>query len=103
MRGASVEGKRRVLGGSLHTKGDNSLYFLALRNLRNFELATKEISNVSAPWVRLCIRLPSVAWIALLHIHTLRGDSTIAHSVAMVFLRYPEERNELVWLLAFLL
>ena len=44
-------------------------------------------------------------WLGLYDcIYILCGvDSTIAHSVAMVFLRYPEERNELVWLLGFLL
>ena len=54
MRGASEEDQHRVLGGSLHTKGVYRAFFLALRNLRNFEFATKDEAIVDAPWVRLC-------------------------------------------------
>lgn len=54
MRGASEEERHRVLGGSLHTKGVYCALFLAFRNLRNFEFATKDDAIVDAPWVRLC-------------------------------------------------
>lgn len=62
-----------------------TLYFLAIRNLRNFEFATKDEAIVDAPWVRLCASYYGIAAVLrkITHIHTTRGDSTIARSVAM--------------------
>ena len=61
-----------------------TLYFLAIRNLRNFEFATKDEAIVDAPWVRLCASYYGIAAVLrkITHIHTTRGDSTIARSVA---------------------
>ena len=39
-------------------KAFTALYFLAIRNLRNFEFATQNEAIVDALWVRLCT-LPS--------------------------------------------
>ena len=74
-----------------------TLYFLAIRNLRNFEFATKDEAIVDAPWVRLCASYYGIAAVLrkITHIHTTRGDSTIARSVAMVFpttLKADEQR-----------
>ena len=74
-----------------------TLYFLAIRNLRNFEFATKDEAIVDAPWVRLCASYYGIDAVLrkITHIHTTRGDSTIARSVAMVFpttLKADEQR-----------
>ena len=64
-----------------------TLYFLAIRNLRNFEFATKNEAIVDAPWVSLCASYYGIVAVfrKIWHIHTSRGHSTIARSVAMVF------------------
>ena len=55
MRGASEEEHTGYWVVRLHTERRLlTLYFLAIRNLRNFEFATKDEAIVDAPWVRLC-------------------------------------------------
>lgn len=51
-----------------------TLYFLAIRNLRNFEFATKNEAIVDAPWVRLCASYYGIAAVlGKLCISILRG------------------------------
>lgn len=55
MRGALEEDPHRVLGGSFtYERRLLTFYFLALRNLGNFEFAVRSEAVVDAPWVRLC-------------------------------------------------
>ena len=87
MRGASEE-QHRVLGGSFtYGKAFTYALFLGLQNVGNFEFATKNEAIVDAPWVRLCASYYGIAAVfrKIWHIHTSRGHSTIARSVAMVF------------------
>ena len=86
MRGASEEEHTGYWVVRLHTERRLlTLYFLAIRNLRNFEFATKDEAIVDAPWVRLCASYYGIDAVLrkITHIHTTRGDSTIARSVAM--------------------
>ena len=52
-----------------------TLYFLAIRNLRNFEFATKNEAIVDAPWVSLCASYYGIVAVfrKIWHIHTTRG------------------------------
>lgn len=87
MWGASEEEESRALGGSnfLHTKGVYQTLDSWPFETTTFEFATKDEAIVDAPWVRLCISVYIYhSEQEIIHIHTSRGDSTIAHSVAMV-------------------
>ncbi len=83
-------------GIRLHTKGVYlTLYFLALRNLRNFEFAVKNEAIVDALRVRLCAfksLLYEVIWIDCIYI--LRGVAL----PLLILLQWQsqglEERNE---------
>ena len=62
MRGASEEEHTGYWVVRLHTERRLlTLYFLAIRNLRNFEFATKDEAIVDAPWVRLCASYYGIA------------------------------------------
>ena len=76
MRGASEEEHTGYWVVRLHTERRLlTLYFLAIRNLRNFEFATKNEAIVDAPWVRLCASYYGIAAVLrkITHIHTTRG------------------------------
>ena len=65
MRGASEEEHTGCWVVRLHTERRLlTLYFLAIRNLRNFEFATKDEAIVDAPWVRLCASYYGIAGVS---------------------------------------
>ena len=65
-------------------KGVYQRFISWLFETTTFEFATKNEAIVGAPWVRLCASYYGIAAVLrkITHIHTTRGDSTIARSVA---------------------
>ena len=83
MRGASEEEHTGYWVVRLHTERRLlTLYFLAIRNLRNFEFATKDEAIVDAPWVRLCASYYGIAAV-------LRGQ---LQKVVEMLKNYPNEK-----------
>ena len=107
MRGASEEEHTGYWVVRLHTERRLlTLYFLAIRNLRNFEFATKDEAIVDAPWVRLCASYYGIAAVlrgqpqkVVEMLKNYSNEKLFSCSNKNSFLSNPPEKPVIEWLL----
>ena len=90
------------IGWFWHTKGVYRRFISWFSERRKFWITVKNKAIVDARWVRIYV-FPThfaTSGLGLLHIHTWRGDSTIACSTVMVSYD-PENGMSMVWLPVF--
>ena len=83
-----------------------TLYFLAIRNLRNFEFATKNEAIVDAPWVSLCASYYGIAAVlrgqlqkVVEMLKNYSNEKLFSCSNKNSFLSNPPEKPVMEWLL----